>query len=671
MPQPGETKHIEGTDAARSLSVPDGTLQPGQVLQSRYRILGIIGMGGMGAVYQARDLHFANVTKLCAVKEMINLAQDQQLREHTIRNFEREAEILATLSHPAIPQIYDFFSFGDRAYLVLEYIQGRDLEALLNSTERFLPVEQIRQWGIEICDVLSYLHNHQPEPIIFRDMKPSNVIIDHHKRVRLIDFGIAKTFQIGQPGTMIGTEGYSPPEQYKGLASPTADIYALGATLHHLLTRRDPRLEPPFSFEQRSIPALNPDVSPEFAAVVVRALSYKAEDRYSSAEAMKQSLEALSSAMQAAPPAPRPALFVESAAPLPGASAQAAAPAPPPPRSQPQPSQMPAAPPLIQSSDNVLPIWSFKVEDAVRSRPVVHNNVLYVGAYDNNLWALDAKDGSLIWKFATEGGIGSSPAYGGGTVYIGSADYRLYAVDARTGKRKWFYKAESKIYTTPHLALGLVFFGSDDGKLYALKPGTANARESWIYNAMLPIRSSPVVDNDAIYFGTDGGEFFALDVSGELRWRFQTRRRIMSTPAVKDGLIYIGSDDWHLYALDVNQGYPVWRCRTKGQVISSPFIAEGRVYFGSADGFVYAVDALTGREVWKYNIGSNVTSSPFVYLDSLYVGAVDGALYCLHSRTGDFLWRFQSQGQILSSPTVAEDTVFVGSDDQHIYALHL
>src|SRR5258705_12271252 len=188
-----DTRHMnQPQQQQNALSVPDGSLQPGQVLQSRYRVLGIIGMGGMGAVYQARDLHFTNVTRLCAVKEMINMAQDQQLREQTIRNFEREAEILATLSHPSIPQVYDYFSFGDRAYLVQEFIQGRDLEAILNSTDSFLPVEQIREWGMEVCDVLSYLHNHQPEPIVFRDMKPSNVMIDHHKRVRLIDFGIAK-----------------------------------------------------------------------------------------------------------------------------------------------------------------------------------------------------------------------------------------------------------------------------------------------------------------------------------------------------------------------------------------------------------------------------------------------------------------------------------------------
>ncbi len=659
MSESSDTRHIDSGDQ-RSLSVPDGTLQPGQVLQSRYRILGIIGMGGMGAVYQARDLHFANVTKLCAVKEMINLAQDQQLREHTIRNFEREAEILATLSHPAIPQIYDYFSFGDRAYLVLEFIQGRDLEALLSGTDKFLPVEQIRQWAIEICDVLSYLHTHEPEPIVFRDMKPSNVMIDHHKRVRLIDFGIAKTFQIGQPGTMIGTEGYSPPEQYKGIATPVADIYALGATLHHLLTRRDPRLEPPFSFDQRPIRDYNPDVPEEMVAVVMRALAYKPEDRYASAAAMKLSLEAIGSAESTAVvSASGVGVPRNIGTPVRGGSLASGV------------GVADGAPWVMGGdADNVLPIWSFQVEDAVRSTPLVHNGILYVGSYDNNLWALDAREGSLLWKFATEGGIGSSPAYGGGTVYIGSSDHRLYAVDARSGNRKWAFKAEGKIFTKPHLALGLVFFGSDDGKLYALKPGSANARQMWAYNAMLPIRSSPVVDGDSLYFGTDGGEFFCLDVSSEMRWRFQTRRRIMSTPLVRDGVVYVGSDDWYVYALDVSQGYPIWRFRTKGQVISSPAFADGKVYFGSADGNVYAVDALSGREVWKYEVGSGVTSSPYVYLDSIYVGAVDGALYCLHAKTGDLLWRFQSQGPILSSPYVTDDIVYVGSDDQHIYALH-
>ena len=210
----GDTKGPKGME---------GSLQPGSVLQGRYKITGVLGVGGMGSVYQARDMHFPNVTRHVAVKEMLNLASDPNLREMTLKNFEREANILAELSHPAIPKIFDYFSNKDRAYLVMEYINGHDLEAIVNRMPEFIPMEMVRKWAVELCDVLNYLHTHQPEPIIFRDIKPSNIMIDHQGNVRLIDFGIAKAFQSNQKGTMIGTEGYSPPEQYRGEASPAGD----------------------------------------------------------------------------------------------------------------------------------------------------------------------------------------------------------------------------------------------------------------------------------------------------------------------------------------------------------------------------------------------------------------------------------------------------------------
>lgn len=653
MADPNNTRHIESRKG--HLTVPDSSLQPGQVLQSRYRILGIIGVGGMGAVYQARDLHFPTVPKLVAVKEMINLAQDQQLRESTMRNFERESEILATLSHPAIPQIYDFFSFGDRAYLVMEFIQGKDLEGILNSTEHFLPVEQIRQWAVEICDVLSYLHNHEPEPIIFRDMKPSNVMIDHHRRVRLIDFGIAKTFQVGQPGTMIGTDGYAAPEQYRGLASPAVDLYALGASLHHLLTRRDPRLEPPFTFHKRPIRDYNPNVPEALSAVVMRAVSYNAEDRYASAEAMKASLIAAGSSSVA--------MSVPSAPASQGAGnnqhLQAGAPAP----------QGGPGPTGLAPADSATPIWAFQVEDVVRSTPLVKDGIVYIGSYDNNLWALDAADGSLVWKFATGGGIGSSPAYGAGLVFVGSSDNALHAIDAHTGARQWLFKTGDRIYSSPVAAKGLVFFGSDDGKLYAIRPRPTSAREMWAYNALSPIRSTPAVTDTHVFFGSDMGELFCIELSGEMRWRFDTRRRVMSSPVVQDNFVFFGSDDWYFYGLDTGQGYPIWRYRTRGPIVSSPALDGQYVYFGSADGCVYALEAVSGREVWKYEVGQPVTSSPCRYGEAVYIGATDGALYCLHAQTGELLWRFQSGGPIVSSPRVEDDIVYIGSDDKHIYAL--
>lgn len=176
-------------------------------------------------MYCARDLHFPNVVKRAAVKEMVNLVRDPVIRDTIVRNFEREANILAALNHPCIPRIYDYFTEDDRSYLIIEFIDGKDLETILSETSEFLPEAQVLNWAIELCDVISYLHNYKPEPIIFRDIKPSNIMINTHEHVQLVDFGIAKTFQPGHKGTMIGTEGYSPPEQYKGESSQRGHLF--------------------------------------------------------------------------------------------------------------------------------------------------------------------------------------------------------------------------------------------------------------------------------------------------------------------------------------------------------------------------------------------------------------------------------------------------------------
>jgi eukaryotic-like serine/threonine-protein kinase len=291
----------------------------------------------MGSVYRARDLHFPNVVKLVAVKEMINLAPDPLVRQTIVQNFEREANMLATLHHPAIPRIYDYFTQNDHSYLVLEFVHGKDLETVINDANGFLPEDQVISWAVQLCDVLAYLHGHKPDPIIFRDMKPSNVMINHNGDVVLVDFGIAKTFQSGQKGTMIGTEGYSPPEQYRGEATPLADIYSLGATLHHAITRRDPRLEPPFSFAERPVRRINSNISVELEAVVNTALQYNPAERFPGASAMKDAL------MNVA-------------------------------RKTGTLSKITSALPV--SNDGVKPLWSFKCEDEIRGTPVLHQGAL-------------------------------------------------------------------------------------------------------------------------------------------------------------------------------------------------------------------------------------------------------------------------------------------------------
>ncbi len=361
---------------------PTQQLVSGATIAERYLIQGVLGIGGMSTVYRARDLHFPNVTKLVAVKEMVNRALDPVVRSTIVRNFEREANLLASLDHRCIPMIYDFFTVNERSYLVIEFINGSDLEAIINNIKEFLPEDRVVHWAIELCDVLSYLHSHKPEPIVFRDMKPSNVMINSQDHVVLVDFGIAKPFQVGQRGTMIGTEGYSPPEQYRGEASPLADIYALGATLHHALSRHDPRLEAPFSFNERPLRQINPNVSPVLEKVITKALQYNPEERFQTTDEFKDALLGV---------AQETGLL----------------------------SQIPASMSVTSKpKEDITPVWEFKCEDEIRGSPTYHNGSVYVGCYDNNLYSLDAKKGTFNWKYPTEGGIVSKP------VAFDELDYR-------------------------------------------------------------------------------------------------------------------------------------------------------------------------------------------------------------------------------------------------------
>jgi outer membrane protein assembly factor BamB/tRNA A-37 threonylcarbamoyl transferase component Bud32 len=585
-------------------------------------------VGGMGSVYRARDLHFPNVVKLVAVKEMINSAPDPLVRQTIVQNFEREANMLATLNHPSIPRIYDYFTQDDRSYLVLEFIHGKDLETVIADANGFLAEDQVISWAIQLCDVLSYLHAHKPDPVIFRDMKPSNVMINQNGDVVLVDFGIAKTFQSGQKGTMIGTEGYSPPEQYRGEATPLADIYSLGAALHHAITRRDPRLEPPFSFAERPIRRINSSVSIEFEAVINTALQYNPTDRFPNASAMKDAL------MNVARKTGALSKIVSI---------------------------------LPVSSGGIKPLWSFKCEDEIRGTPLVHQGMLLIGCYDNNLYALNAADGQFQWKYAADGGIVTRPVVYENNVIFGSEDQRLHVVSARAGKVVWTYGAQGKIYSSPRIAEGHIFFGSDDQDLHAVNINSGRA--IWKFSTDAPIHSSPLVVNELILFGNEAGGFYAIDFRGQSKWHFQSKRAITSSPVHQGRAVYFSSVDGSLYALDAANGWIIWKFRLGKGSVSSPALADDYVFVGAADGFIYCADARNAKEIWRFHTENQVSSSPVIYKDSIYCGSVDGNMYCLEYRTGRLRWKFAAQAAITGSPVVFDDIVYFGSIDHHVYAL--
>lgn len=302
-----------------------------------YRITRIIKAGGQGAVYAV----VGEDAQTYALKEMLERTLDEKERGEAVERFEFEANLLQRLSHPRIPRVYAHFKDEGRNYLAMDFVRGEDLEELLKR-EGPQPEARVLAIADQVCDVLAYLHANG---LIYRDMKPSNIMIEPDGNVKLVDFGIAKLFQKAGRATQIGTPGYAPPEQYQGIATAESDIYALGATLHHMLTGRDPRDEAPFSFP--TVGSLASGVSRRTADAIVRALQMKPEDRFHSVEEMRAALRPLSVPTREIRRAPAtsamPAPARQSAQPATqtAPTRQTVPPAPQPPATVPQPATAP------------------------------------------------------------------------------------------------------------------------------------------------------------------------------------------------------------------------------------------------------------------------------------------------------------------------------------------
>jgi len=252
------------------------------ILQGRYELISQLGQGGMGTVYMARDLRLHN--RPCVVKKLRDDFYREEDRKKAVAFFEREAGVLSQLSHPNIVHILDYFEEGNGYFLVMEYVEGRDLNNVLHERAEPFAEQQVLNWTNQICEVLEYLHDHDP-PVIYRDLKPSNIMLDVKGRVKLVDFGIARPWEENADNTHVVSAGYSPPEQYWGAADVRSDIYALGATMHFLLTGCDPvALHASFP---RSV---YPDISAHVDEVVARATDQDPSSRYQSAGEMKEAL---------------------------------------------------------------------------------------------------------------------------------------------------------------------------------------------------------------------------------------------------------------------------------------------------------------------------------------------------------------------------------------------
>ncbi|HEY3997935.1 MAG TPA: serine/threonine-protein kinase [Candidatus Xenobia bacterium] len=286
-------------------------LPAGTRLQGKYLIERILGQGGMGAVYQAVIPALGG--KRVAIKEMMVAIENPAARQGAVRQFKREAELLALLDHPGLVDVSDAFEENGNQYLVMALIEGITLEGAMQQTDGFLGTGQVLGWVSQLMDVLEYLHTQTP-PIIFRDLKPTNIMLDARQRVRLIDFGIARSFDTDSHTTTIikgaCTPGFSPVEQFGGgTTDARSDIYALGATMFMLLTRA----VPPVSVQMmsgedvmRDPVSLNPAIPRALGDVILKMMGQRKTDRYQTIGEVRAALYAAMTPPQPAPVAPVP-----------------------------------------------------------------------------------------------------------------------------------------------------------------------------------------------------------------------------------------------------------------------------------------------------------------------------------------------------------------------------
>jgi serine/threonine protein kinase len=266
-------------------------LSSGTVLRERYEIVALIGQGGMGAVYEAHDRRLPG--RRCAVKE-IHLPVDlgPKATAQSREQFQREARTLARLDHPNLPKVSDYFSVGERDYLVMDYVPGRNLHQIVQETARqgqFLDEAQVADWVRQLCNALEHLHRQDP-PVLHRDLKPANVKLMPDGQIKLVDFGLVKPVDPDDPRTLTSVRGlgslpYLPLEQYADVEGHTdirSDVYALGATLYHLLTGQvPPSAQQRFLQPESLVPPcqVNPAVSPAAEAAILAAMAVHPRQR--------------------------------------------------------------------------------------------------------------------------------------------------------------------------------------------------------------------------------------------------------------------------------------------------------------------------------------------------------------------------------------------------------
>jgi outer membrane protein assembly factor BamB len=323
--------------------------------------------------------------------------------------------------------------------------------------------------------------------------------------------------------------------------------------------------------------------------------------------------------------------------------------------------------------------WKFKLEgEAIPSPPIIFDGVIYFGASDGYLHAVDGNTGEEKWRFKTDGSSVSDPAIADGIVYFGSYDRYphdsyLYAVDINTRQEKWKIKTDLWISGSPVISDGMAYFNC----VSHLKAVDINTGlEKWKFEAEDVWKHLPSISDGVVYgVGYIGhclyNTLYALDKkTGQEKWKFNSKVPMGSCPAISEGTVYITTGDDYLHAVYSNTGLEKCICKTEGESFYDLVIANGIVYSGSSnDSCLHAIDISTGQEKWKFKTETWEVSSPSIADGIVYFGAGDSCLYAVDANTGHEKWRFKIDAPVVSSPSIADGFVYLKSEDGILYAL--
>jgi len=661
-------------------------LEPGQTLD-HFRILARVGQGGMGVVYRAVDVGLGRVVAI-KLLDAPRVATDEARAR-----FHREAAAAAQLKHPNIAAVYEFGEYQGQAFIVLEWIEGETLNALI-AREKKLPLDRALKIFSQIADALVYAH---ARGITHRDVKPSNILLDMsdenhpHDHATLVDFGLvglAHDSDVTLVGNYFGSPRYMSPEQIRGEASDgRADEYALALVLHEMLTGK-PLFDAPTTpalFHQQlhvspaPISEARPDVPTHIERALTRALEKNPDARFPTVAAFRDALalpppvranktrwrwlgagafigilcaalfgiSALSNNIAPASPTATLAATFEATAETPTPALET--PSPIEPTAEPTPPlppdaggawTMPGGDAAYKNASNqILPLnpnarWQTETQGAAAGGVAVGGGVVVTGAEGGIARAFDWSNGALVWETNLGAAISGTPAMylspERGYVFIPTADSELHALDLANGKLVWRKKQAELLGNV----LGNVTV-NDDGTLYVT---------------------------------TDSGHVHAIEpTAGTMYWTLDTYKDqgFVQPPTLSNSALFLASSS-KIFAL-ASTLEQVWQADVEGKP-SAPLTAlsnQGIIAIGTDQGRVYAYNILLGRELWKAEVKGAVngfaTDGWF-----LYATTREGMAYTWVAATGELAWSLELGGTVTAAPLISAGALILVMDDGRV-----